>query len=296
LEHGQTLDGDLVVFGGNVTIETQAVVEGSLLVFGGTITSAGEVEADIVIFGGQIDLAETAHVQGDIITIGGQISQAAGAVIGGDVIENIPAPTIDIPNPVSPPDAPDRPELPTPPNIEFNVNPFMHTFQVFGNAVVVAALAMLLILFLQPQIERVGLAITSQPLVTGSIGLLTVVLAPFILLLLVITILLIPVAIISVLLLILAWLFGIIAIGQEVGERLAKSINQTWAPVLSIGVGTFLVMLLGGFIGLLPCIGWLVPTLAGFVAIGGAAMTWFGTRQVGPLGLVPASEPIPPAS
>jgi hypothetical protein len=76
----------------------------------------------------------------------------------------------------------------------------------------------------------------------------------------------------------LAWLFGIVALGQEVGERFTKAINQIWAPVLSTGFGTFLLLLVGGFIGLIPCIGWLLPFLVGLVAVGGVVTTWFGTR------------------
>jgi len=295
LESDQTLEGDLVVFGGDVTIEENATVNGTVVVFGGTITQAGEVRNDIVIFGGQIDLGETAVVQGDVITIGGQIDQAAGAVISGEIVENVPAPYIDIP---SQPDIPDGDREPVRPVIqrpEVVFNPFMDVMGVIGNAIVVAALAMLLALFFQPQIEKVGQTITSQPFMSGSIGLLTIALSPFVLLILVITILLIPVAMLSVLLLMLVWLFGTIALGQEIGERFAKSINQNWTPVATIGVGTFLLMFVGGFIGLVPCVGWLVPVVVGFVAIGGVVMTWIGMRSAGKTALVPPAAPIPPA-
>ncbi len=295
LESDQTIEGDLVVFGGDVTIEENATVNGTVVVFGGTITQAGEVRKDIVIFGGQIDLGETAVVQGDVITIGGQIDQAAGAVIRGEIVENVPAPTIDIPDQPVNPDGDGRPIRPVIQHPEVILNPFMNVMGVIGNAIVVAALAMLLALFLQPQIEKVGQTIITQPFMSGSIGLLTVALSPFVLLILVITILLIPVAMLSVLLLMLVWLFGTIALGQEVGERFAKSINQTWTPVATIGVGTFLLMFVGGFIGLVPCVGWLVPLVVGFVAIGGVVMTWLGMRSSRNAPLVPPAAPIPPA-
>ncbi len=296
LESGQTLGGDLVVFGGDVTIEKDATVEGSVVVFGGLITQNGEVTSDIVIFGGQIDLGEKALVQGDIITIGGQINQAAGAVIEGDVIENVPAPSVELPKSPGQEEGPRTPTIPSNPPVEIHFNPFTQAMQVFGNALVLATLAMILTLFLRPQIERVGQTIVAQPLVSGSIGLLTVVLAPFVILILVITILLIPVAVLSVLLLMLIWLFGMIAIGQVIGERLAESIHQTWTPVVSIGLGTFLLMIVGGSIGLVPCVGWLVPLLIGFMAIGGVLMTWFRLRSGSNGGILPSTEPIPPAA
>jgi hypothetical protein len=296
LPSGQTLDGDLVVFGGNVTIEETATVKGSIVVFGGTITQDGDVEQDIVIFGGQINLGKAALVKGDVVTIGGQIERATGATIEGEVVENIPAPTIRLPNPANPPEVPQTPEIPNLPRFNVDFDPFGKAFGVVFNALAVAALAMLLAIFLQPQIERVSQVIVEQPLVSGGFGLLTVMLAPFALLIMIVTILLIPVAIIGVILLVLAWLFGIIAIGQEVGDRFTKAINQTWAPVLSIGLGTFLLMLVGGFIGMVPCIGRLVPILIGFVAVGGAVMTMFGTRLVHHPEIVAPAEPLPPAS
>jgi len=154
---------------------------------------------------------------------------------------------------------------------------------------------MLLTLFLQPQLERVSDAILRQPVVAGGFGLLTAVLAPFVLLILVVTIILIPVAFLALVVLPLAWLFGMIALGQEVGDRFAKAVNQTWAPVLATGVGTFGLMLVGGYIGMIPCVGWLLPFLIGIVAIGGVIMTMFGTRSApGTMAVQPVE--VPPAS
>jgi hypothetical protein len=136
---------------------------------------------------------------------------------------------------------------------------------------------------------------------SGGIGLLTVLVAPLAVAILSITIILIPVAFIGVLLLLFAWLFGIIALGQEVGERFTHSINQSWAPVVTTGFGTFLLMLVGGYIGLIPCVGWLAPALLGLLGIGAVAVTWFGSRSA-PVTIIPASNPptdvgqIPPAS
>ena len=110
----------------------------------------------------------------------------------------------------------------------------------------------------------------------------------------VVTIILIPVAAIATLLIPLAWLFGVIALGQEVGDRFTKAINQVWAPVLSTGFGTFLLMILGGFIGMIPCIGWFVPFLIALVGVGGVVMTWFGTRAA-PGVMAPAVEVPPPS-
>jgi hypothetical protein len=268
VKSGDTFEGDLVVFGGNVTIEQDASLNGNLVVIGGTIKSNGEMKGDVVAVGGQISLEEFARVAGNVVTVGGQLEQAEGAKIAGDVINNV-APDIVLPTGKIPPTAPGTPNIPDipTPNINVNFNPFVEVFWIFFWAVIVAAFSMLLSLFWQPQIERTGNAIISQPLMTGAIGLL----AFFVAAILFLTI--VPPVIAA-----FAWLFGVVAMGSQVGERFSKAVNQVWSPVLTIGFGTFLLMLVGGAIGLIPCLGGMILFLLGMVGIGGSVITWFGVR------------------
>lgn len=307
LEKGETLDGDLAVIGGDVSIEEGAIVEGSLAVIGGdAVVSAdavingdvaliggrmqieGSVVGDVAIIGGQISLGELAVIDGDVATIGGQLEQSPGATITGDVVDN-PSPSIDIP---LQPNAPDMPNMPnwSEPWIYVEANPVWDFANVFFQALGVGLIATLAALFLQPQLERVGQVIASQPIIAGSFGFLAVVVGPLALLTLAITIVLIPVSFIGVVALVLAWLFGIIAIGQEVGERFTRAFSQTWAPPLTTGFGSFLLMLVGGYIGLIPCVGWLAPFLIGLLGLGGTALTLFGTRTY------PRVAALPPAA
>lgn len=291
LKSDETLHGDIAVFGGNVTIEADALVDGGIILFGGNLEIVGEVEGDIallggniiisgktngdiVLIGGQAKLTETAFVDGHISMVGGTLDKEEGAQVTGDVTYNTP-PRIDAPN---------SPDVPNAPNFDYGYdyrfNPFWEIGGAFGQALIIAAIGMLLMLFLQPQIERAGNAMTGQPFVAGGFGLLTLVLVPIAVVVMIITLLLIPVAFIVALIVPLAWLFGMVALGQEVGERFTKAINQTWAPVLSTGFGTFMLVLLTSLIGLIPCVGWLPALLVHLVALGGVAMTWFGTRTI----------------
>ena len=268
VESGDTFEGDLVVFGGNVTIEEDASLNGNVVVIGGTIKSNGETKGDVVAVGGQIDLEESARVGGNVVTVGGQLAQAEGAEIAGDVINNV-APDIVLPPARIPPtdsNIPVVPDIPSP-NINIRFNPIAEVFWIFFWAVIVAAFSMLLSLFWQPQIERTGNVILTQPLMTGAIGLL----AFFVAAILFLTI--IPPVIAA-----FAWLFGVVAMGSQVGERFSKAVNQVWSPVLTIGFGTFLLMLVGGAIGLIPCLGGMVLFLLGMLGIGGSVITWFGVR------------------
>jgi cytoskeletal protein CcmA (bactofilin family) len=300
VESGETYNGDLVLFGGNVRIEKDAALNGDLFLTGGNLLSHGRVNGDIVVVGGQITLGETAVVAGDVVTIGGQIQRAEGARIEGEVVNNI-APTIRIPNGRVPPSVPFV-EAPRVVNVSFN--PFMQLARVFGSSVLVAFLGMLAALFFQERLNRVSQAVIVQPLMTSSIGLLTIVG----LLVAGITIILLPFALLGLIPLGFAWLFGVVALGQEIGERFAKALRQEWAPVLTAGFGTFLLMLvvssiqaMNDFLPFMACVTWIIPVAIGLLAIGAVVVTRFGARPVQSPALIAYRPPSdagesPPAS
>ena len=264
LEKGDTFNGDLVVFGGNVTVEEDADLNGSLVVFGGTASSDGNVKGDVVVIGGQVKLEDNAVVSGDLVTIGGQVDRAEGAVVKGEVVKNV-APDIQLPNGRIPPEI-TIPNAPIP-RVDVNFNPFLHFFQIFFWAFIISGFAMLLTLFWQVPIERAGNTIVTQPLMSGAIGLVAVIVG-----------ILFALTILPPLVVAFAWLFGIVAMGREVGERFAAAINQRWTPVVTIGTGTFLLMLVGGAVGSIPCLGGLILFLLGLLGVGGAISTWFNLK------------------
>jgi len=284
LKSGETLNGDLVVIGGQAAIEKTATVHGDIVVVGGSLRLEGSGTGNAVVIGGVAALGAQSSVAGDVVTVGGSLQRADGAKIGGNVVTNLPPPTINVP--VTP--QAEIPPVPPTPGFTFDLGYPGRVAGAFLQAILLAALAMLLTLFLHPQLDRVAQALTRQPLMSGSIGLLTVLLAPIAVVILVITIILIPVALAGVILVVLAWLFGIVALGMEVGDRFAKAIHQTWEPVLTTGAGTFLLALGVGIVNLVPCIGWLAPFIVGLVGLGAALVTRFGTQ--------PIAAPLPPAA
>jgi hypothetical protein len=263
IEKGDTFNGDLVVFGGNVTVEQDAKLNGNLVVLGGTISDNGDVTGDVVVIGGQVKLEEKAVVAGDLVTVGGQSEVADSAVIKGEVVKNV-APDIQLPNGTMPPQV--KPNV-QPPHINVNFNPFVHFFQIFFWAFIIAGFAMLLTLFWQAPIERTGNTIVTQPLMSGVIGLVATLVG-----------IIFALTILPPLVVAFAWLFGVVAMGREVGERLAVALNQHWTPVITIGSGTFLLLVVGGAIGTVPCLGGLALFLLGLVAVGGAVSTWFNLK------------------
>ncbi len=294
IQEDAEVNGSIAIFGGNLSIEEGAVINGDIAVFGGNLTANSEINGDIVLFGGQAFLEAEALVDGNIATFGGQVTQAPDAKVTGEITNNTP-PNIDTPEVPGIPN-PDVPNVPNTPDVNVNINPFWNVAGKVGQAVLIAVIGMLLTLFLQPQLDRTASVIVRQPFISGSYGMLVFIALPVALLIMVVTLILIPVAAIVVLLVPLAWLFGIIALGQEVGDRFAKAINQVWAPVLSTGFGTFLLLLVIGLMELVPCIGWIPSALVTLVSIGAAVMTLFGTRN--PPGYMPAAivDEVPPAS
>jgi len=298
LKSGDTLTGDLVVIGGEVTIEKTASVQGDIVVIGGSLKLDGQTSGNAVVIGGQVALGEQATVTGDLVTVGGTLQRAEGSKVGGNVVTNLPPPVLKVP--IAP--TAEIPPAPPSPGFRFDFGPLGALAGILAQAIGLAALAMLLTLFLHPQLDRVAQAVTRQPLLSGSIGLLTTLLAPITVVILVVTILLIPIALAAVVLLVLAWLFGVVALGMEVGDRFTKAIHRTWEPILATGAGTFLLGVGVGLINQVPCVGWLAPVIVGLVGLGAAVTTMFGTRPVPERLLIPPAtgaapeSPIPPAA
>lgn len=294
LKSGEVLYGDLVVVGGTALIETGARVQGNAVLIGGTLDVQGEVTGDVALIGGTLTLGKEALVSGNLSVVGGVVNQDPGARVEGRVTTNAPMPEMPI-----------IPEPSPAPQVRPAFDLLHEMFNALISAVVVSLLAMLAMLFMAPQAGRVAAAISGQPVIAGLLGLLTILLAPVAFVLLCITLILIPVAFLMVLLLGLAWLFGLIALGYEIGERFTALIHQRWAPPLSAGFGTFLLMLVLGGIGLIPCVGWTAHFLAGLLAVGGMVMTTFGTRaaippavpgSTSPASPTPPADPLPPAA
>ena len=299
LESGETLNGGLVIFGGQGILEDDSTVNGDVLLTGGSLDIDGVITGDVVAVGGSVNLGDNAVIQGDVTTIGAAIKRSDGAVVEGTFSFEMPG---DI-------DFGDTPQLLIP---EFNFSPFAYFSEVWKGfqpirdilwkgfqALALAALAAILFLFLQKPTERVAQTLVAQPLVSGGLGLLTIIVAPALFLVLIITIILIPLGAIGLLGIGLAMLFGWIAIGYEVGVRISAAMNQDWAPPITAGVGTLVLSILSNIISAIPCIGWILPTVISIVGLGSVVISKFGTQVYNPKQPVrvrPSTSPAAPAS
>ena len=270
LAEGETLDGSVVVFGGTITLEANSTVNGDVVLIGGTMDAAGTINGDMVGIGGVLQLSEAAIVNGSLVTIGAALDKAVGAEINGDVVQGINPPfQFNLPE-----------DAVYTPAVSVDHNPALEVVWFFFRMFMWAALAILLVIFFAEPTERVANAALNDPLITAGAGLLTAVLSPLAVLALVITIILSPVGLVLAVLLAIAWLFGWVALGLEVGQRVAKMLNQEWAPAIASGVGTLILyFVLAGFDQIVPCVGGLPRVVVGLWGMGAVMMTYFGTRD-----------------
>ncbi|MFQ5922997.1 MAG: hypothetical protein ACE5M4_09145 [Anaerolineales bacterium] len=281
LESGDELNGDLVIFGGSLELEEGSIVDGDVLLFGGNAEVYGEIDGNLALLGGNADLGSSALVTGDLVTLGGNVDRAEGAVVEGDFFS---AEGFYVPFDFELPNLPDFGDT-------ARIRPFgRSSFGPFFSPVtgilwfilrslLVAALAILVVLFWPKPAERAGNAAVSQPIVAGGLGCLTMIVVPIMSFLMLFTIIGIPLSFLAVVVLVVAAVFGWIAIGGEVGHRMVEAFDWELHPAASAGIGTLAVSFVVGGIGLIPCIGWLAPLLVGAAGLGAVILTRFGSRE-----------------
>jgi len=277
LESDEILYGGLVVVGGNAELEEGSLVVGDVVVVGGEVEIYGEVEGNVVAIGGQAYLGEECVINEDLVTVGGAVQREQGALVRGAITAEMPE-GFDL-------DAFDPSALQQ--NRDWRSYIFAG-FRPIGDMIVnvmqalaMAALAAVLALFLLKPMERISSAVVSQPLPAGGLGILTVIVLPALLVILAITIILIPVSLIGFLIFGAGLVFGWIAMGLEVGKRMEKmfKVEEAWAPAVRAGIGTLTLSLLAYAVGMVPCVGWILPFLVAMLSLGGVVLTLFGSRD-----------------
>ncbi len=326
LQTGETLDGNLTVLGGNVTLEAGSTItgdvtvfgsnvsaagaiEGNLVVIGGNGLAAGDIEGDLVVIGGNLTLQSSAVVAGDVNTVGGNLEQVPGSTIKGEVVKgfqfdgtngiHIPGiPALPFFRPGEPPEINITPLLPNDAPGGWLLRYFLHGLSAVAWAALMAVLGVLVAVLLPQQGGRVTTTVRESPLVSFGTGCLTSVLGIPILLLLAITICLLPLALILSLLLVVAALFGWVAVGWALGQKAMQALRtQSPTPLIEVVVGVVLLTLLWQMPRVIPCLGWFVSwgigLVAGSIGLGAVLLTRFGTRSYP---AAPGGGPLVPAT
>jgi hypothetical protein len=270
VELSGNVNGGTIVFGGDVEQSAGATNESEMVVFGGAVDLAGQTAGDVIVFGGDVSLASTAVVQGDLATPGGEVARATGAVVLGNMVDNFEF-------------NPRGPQPPVAPNIEVR-DRFFDDHDFGGPSVIwllfrsfaMSTVALLVVLFAPLQLRRIADALVADPVTSGGYGLLTFFVSILATIGLAITLILIPVAVLVPFVLAAAMAFGWIALGTEVGRRMAEAFKASWSPALEATFGTFALTFAAGLLGWIPCIGGLASFLLSAAALGAVVLTRFG--------------------
>lgn len=282
ISSGAHVTKDVVSFGGDVIVEGGATIDHDLIVFGGNVTIEPEavIEHDVVLFGGQSNIKPGAIVRGQTI-FGTGFAGWRGWAVG--------------------------PQLSGANGLSLVTNAIFDLIRSLVTALALAVLGALTVIFLPKQTKQVGDTAQTAALPSLGVGCLTLIvwfslflLLVFASVILVITIIGIPLAVILLVVppvaLAVVWLFGWIAVGRLVGEKVLEAFKaREILPVVAVVIGVILLALLGA----VPVIGGLVSLFLGLLAVGAVVLTRFGTQPYPPSTIVggpvvPVAPPSPP--
>ena len=248
VDTNETECGNLTTFGGTVAIN--GVVKGDIIAFNSDVVIRGTVDGDIKLYGGNVILQSGSHVHGDINLYGGHWTQGTSTQIDGAVI--------------------DRTEHLD--SLLLGNGGFR--FSVWSLLIWVG-LGILFTSLFPEHVMLVRTTVISKARRSFVIGLLSILLAPPVLVVLIALVLSIPLAIIVGLGLIAAWALGTVAIGWHIGDYIMRKVapHQN-TRLMQIVVGLTVLVLAGS----LPYIGWLISIGAGLLGLGAVFLSRFGTR------------------
>ncbi len=318
LEADERLNGSLVVFNGDATLEADSRVEGAVIIWNGNVEVEGTVEGDVVVSGGDIYLGEDAYVEGNVVCSWEcDMEQEDGAHVEGVFTEGDPLGNFHIER------VPGIPvEMPSPTTFWVSgpgqvLDAVFKFIRGVAAVLVVSSVAGLVALIWPHPTARIGQTLVKAPWHSLGIGVLTAITATVAIIVLAVLICTVPAAALVGLALGAAGLFGWIAIGAVVGEKLMQALNiRGIAPLWAAGLGTLVITLvsvafsnafgltllgwLGKIIGLcIVPLGWLMTVILGCLGLGAVVLTRFGTTSYIPSlgqGYHPPTPPPPPAS
>jgi hypothetical protein len=286
---------DVVSLGGGIKIDGE--VRGGAVAVGGEIKVEGRVTGDVIAFGEDVELGEDSEVLGNVVSVGGRVNRAPGARVVGEISEvglSAGVPWGDRFRRWS-----DRREEMRP---VFRMGEWLELIgSLFGTALLIV-LGGLTILVAPAAVNRTahvaGDEVFKSLLVGLGVELLSLPALVVLVIVLAISIIGIPLLLLVpfvVLLLVLAAVFGFIAVGVAVGRRLSGALGVGSGRLAYLVTGILAIQALtmvGEFLdglglpmliyGLFALVGFVVQFLAWTTGLGAAVLTRFGAQGTGP--------------
>jgi len=277
VEEGEVARDDIVAIGGSVRIDGSA--RRDVVVIGGRLEINGEVERSVTKVGGTLILGPDARIGRDLVQVGGSLQRATGSRIDGEFVNVSIGYGFD--------------------NMFGGGFPFWGWWGFtpiawFGRAVQLfywLMLALLTVALVGDRVSAASHAISREPLRIGAIGLVGLFALCFAFVVLVVLSFLI-IGIPFLLALIFAWwlayIFGLVAVFQAVGNRVMNMVGRPDATQIAIVLCGGLVL---GMLRFVPMVGSLIWLVAALVGLGSVFATRFGTGRPWVHRAAPASAP-----
>jgi hypothetical protein len=263
---------DPVISKGAVVIATGEAVKNAVA-YGGPITveSGARVRGDAVAFGGDVVLKDGAMVEGDAVAFGGRVLREGNATVMGEEV-SFGGAGIASAMAAHAVKASKAAELDT--NDDTSGGLSLAAFLV--QFVVLFVFGFLLTVFAPQRMKSLESAVRTQPVLSGAVGLLALVLTLPLTVFLLVTLVGIPVAALLWLTLAFVIPMGLAAIANTVGTSMPiGKVRRTQAIVLAVGL--FALMLVSH----IPVLGPLVMSMAVCVSLGAVLRTRLGTAPKG---------------
>jgi cytoskeletal protein CcmA (bactofilin family) len=286
LGSGKTHEGDLTIAAQDVQLKAESHVTGDVSIVSASATLDGEIDGDVSILASDVQLGKNLRINGDLSVCARNFVKDSAARITGDqstgcnslgeLFSGMKGGRGNSP-------------IRMPIRGNTSTNPVAQFFGAIISACVVAALAALLAVIFPNQIQRMTTTAMSTPMTTGIAGFLsmgvavavTAIYAFSIVLTLGVMCIALPLVGLGWLAFSIALLAGWIAISVPVGKILLHRMKIYPTPMIAAALGALVLTFFQGFLGMVPCIGWISNIVAlalASVGLGAVLLTRFGTR------------------
>jgi hypothetical protein len=291
IETNEVVNNDVVVFDGDLEIQSGAVVNGDVAVFNGDAIVDGQVNGSLTLFNGDLVAGAGANITGECVLLNGQASgdgfrdRASGSCTAIQSLEIAPlaelapffrdfqnVPGLELPEIPPMPTMPAMPEMPARPEFHSDVPSIpapeqrMRSFtaSVFGiiaSSLLFGFLGLLTAAIMPNQLRQIVSTARDKSMVSGMAGALTAVAVPSLIILLIpvsiiltfvcIGLLGFPIMFLLGLALVVGLFLGWIAVGTWLGVRLFGRGKSGDRIVRSATLGTALLTFIVEMLGLI---------------------------------------------
>lgn len=248
IDSSEDLCSDITSFGGPVVIRGQ--VQGDVVSFGGNVVIGGTVNGDVKLYGGTMTVQKGASIHGNIHFCGGNRIDVPASQLNGAVI-SCQTSIIQL--------------------LIQDSGPGLRLLLIL----IWVAVGSLLTWLLPEHVMLVRTTAHIKLKRSLVLGLLSILLAPVVLIVLIALIISIPLAIIVTIGFIAAWTLGTVAMGWLVGDSIVRRVlPQHNTRLMQVVVGLTVLIVAES----LPYIGGFISVGVGLIGLGAVLLSRFGTR------------------